>query len=49
MKRFGRIWKSLLVIFAVVMIPLAPLGCGNGDEKKLPDKVPTEHPTEHPE
>ena len=50
MKRIRQIFKALLVSLAVAMFMLAPMGCGNGDEKKLPDKMPTdtEHPTDHP-
>ena len=49
MKRFRRIWTSLLVFFAAVMIPLALAGCGKKDEQAPPENPAQEHPnSEHP-
>ena len=49
MKRFVRIWKSLLVLFAVVMIPLALMGCGKKDEQSSTEHPSSEQPAEeHP-
>jgi|ETNmetMinimDraft_26_1059896.scaffolds.fasta_scaffold267226_1 hypothetical protein len=49
MRRFRQIFKALFVSLTLAMLVVGPVGCGDSDEKKLPDKVPTEHPTEHPE
>ncbi len=56
MRRIRRVWKALLVFFAAAMIPLALMGCGEGDTQpsgEQPSKTEPaseEHPSasEHP-
>ena len=44
MTRIRHIVKALLVSLAVVMVALAPAGCGNGDEKTAPEQPAKELP-----
>ena len=51
MRRIRQICQALLVSLAVAMLMLAPVGCGDSDDPKLPDKPDIDAPDhpDHPE